>query len=156
MNATGVQEALQRAHVDFELIEHRRTETAGDEAEAVGVPREEVAKTVVVATRDGYIRAVVPASTRLDLRKVRELLGDDDARLATEPELVYAYPEYELGAVPPFGTPSGDRVLVDRRLAEREDVVLEAGSHRESLRLRARDLVDLSGANIADIAEVES
>jgi prolyl-tRNA editing enzyme YbaK/EbsC (Cys-tRNA(Pro) deacylase) len=64
---TEVHEELERAGIDFDLIEHRRTETAGDEASAIGVPHDEVAKTIVLASCDRSVRAVVPASTRLDL-----------------------------------------------------------------------------------------
>ncbi len=143
---------LDRAQLDYDLIEHRRTETAGDEARAIGVPPEQVAKTVVLATAVGYVRAVIAASAHLDLHKLRQLLGDKHARLASEAELVLAYPMYELGAVPPFGVPAGDRVLFDRRLAQRDSVVLEAGSHNESLRMKTADLLILSGAEVADIA----
>lgn len=146
-----LQEELDRARIDFDLIEHRHTETAGDEARAIGVSPDQVAKTVVLASGEHYVRAVVPASERLDLHKVRELLGDKQARLASEDELVLAYPMYELGAIPPFGVPAGDRVLFDRRLAQHDSVVLEAGSHNESLRLRTADLRTLSGAEVEDI-----
>lgn len=148
-----VHEELDRAGIDFDLIEHRRTETAGDEAHAIGVPLDEVAKTIVIASGEGFVRAVLPASARLDLHKMRELLDDNRARLASEEDLVLAYPMYELGAVPPFGVPAGDRVLFDRRLAERDFVVLEAGSHSESVRLRTADLLRLSAAEIEEIAE---
>jgi Ala-tRNA(Pro) deacylase len=151
-----LQEELDRARIDFDLIEHRRTETAGDEASAIGVPPDQVAKTVVLASGERYLRAVVPASAHLDLHKVRQLLGDKRARLASEAELVLAYPMYELGAVPPFGVPAGDRVLFDRRLAQHDSVVLEAGSHKESLRLKTVDLLSLSGAEVEDIAANES
>ena len=147
-----VEEALADAHVEYELIEHRHTETAGDEARAVGVPAEQVAKTVVLESGGRFVRAVVPASRHVDLAKVRELLGDDDTRLASEAELVLAYPLCELGAVPPFGVPAGDRVLLDRGLAQQESLVLEAGSHRQSVRLKTEDLVRLSHAQFADIA----
>ena len=56
---------------------------------------------------------------------------------------MFAYPMYELGAVPPFGVPAGDRVLLDRRLAQHDSVVLEAGSHSESVRLKTADLLSL-------------
>jgi Ala-tRNA(Pro) deacylase len=153
---TEVHEELDRAGIDFDLIEHQHTETAGDEARAIGVAPDEVAKTIVLASRERFVRAVVPASGRLDLPKVRELLSDKRARLATEEELVVAYPMYELGAVPPFGVPAGDRVLLDRRLAQRDSVVLEAGSHSESVRLKTTDLLTLSGAQVEDIAATES
>jgi prolyl-tRNA editing enzyme YbaK/EbsC (Cys-tRNA(Pro) deacylase) len=44
-------------------------------------------------------------------------------------------------------------VVIDRRLAERESVVLEAGSHDESVRLARADLVRVTQARIADIAQ---
>ena len=59
---------------------------------------------------------------------------------------------YELGAIPPFGVPAGDRVLCDRRLAQQDSIVLEAGSHNESLRMKTSDLLALTGAEVADIA----
>ena len=151
MTPTELHQELDCAGIDFDLIEHRRTETAGAEALAIGVAPQEVAKTIVLVSRERFVRAVVPASTRLDLHKVRELLGDNRARLASEEELVSAYPMYELGAVPPFGVPAGDRVLLDRRLAKLDSVVLEAGSHSKSVRLKTTDLLTLSGAEVEDI-----
>ncbi len=144
---------LDREQLAYEVISHRRTQTAGDEAAAVGVSPSEVAKTVVLVTEDGYARAVLPASERLDLHKARELLGGGKhTRLATEEELAAAYPMFELGAVPPFGGPGGDIVIVDSRLADRDSVVLEAGSHDESVRMKSADLVTLAGAKVADIS----
>lgn len=142
---------LDRAGIDYDVIAHRRTETANDEARAIGVPPVDVAKTVVLATGDRYVRAVIPASEQLDLHKARAVLGDKHARLATEAELALAYPMYELGAVPPFGTPAGDRVLFDGHLAQRDSIVLEAGSHNESLRLRTADLLRVAGAEVEAI-----
>jgi prolyl-tRNA editing enzyme YbaK/EbsC (Cys-tRNA(Pro) deacylase) len=57
--------------------------------------------------------------------------------------------------VPPFGGAHGDQVIVDTRLAERDSVVLEAGSHEQSLRMKAADLVRLTGAQVADISKEE-
>jgi Ala-tRNA(Pro) deacylase len=136
----------------FELIPHPATLTAGDEAAVLGVAPDEVAKTVVLVTPTGHVRAVLPASARLDLHKVRRLIGGGKGtRLASEDELADAYPMFEVGAVPPFGGPTGDPAVVDRRLADLETVVLEAGSHRESVRMGARDLLTMTHARIADI-----
>lgn len=148
-------EELGQQGVDYEVVPHRRTRTAKDEAAAVGVATHEVAKTIVLKTDDGYIRAVVPASERIDLHKIRDLLGRvEHPRLATEAELSAAYPTFELGAVPPFGGPAGDRVIVDRRLAEHDEVLLEPGTHAESVKLHMSDLLNLSGAEVADISTV--
>ena len=149
---TQVTSILDEAGVAYELLPHARTETAAAEAETLGVQPEEVAKTLVLSTPAGYVRAVLPASERIDLRRVREHVeGGKRVHLATEEDLRRDYPDFELGAVPPFGGPA-DRVLVDSRLAARETVVLEAGSHEQSVRMRAADLVEISKADVADLS----
>jgi Ala-tRNA(Pro) deacylase len=110
-----------------------------------------VAKTLVVSTPSGYVRAVLPASERIDLRKLREHVeGGKRVHLATEEDLERDFPDFELGAVPPFGG-SADRVLVDSRLAARETVVLEAGSHEQSVRVATADLIELTKADVVDL-----
>ena len=146
---------LERAGVAHELLSHERTERAAAEAEALGISTEDVAKTLVVTTSAGYVRAVVAGASRLSLAKMRNVLGSPkkQTHLATEDALSRDYPEFELGAVPPFGGARSDRVLVDRRVAERESVVVEAGSHVNSLRLRTADLIRLTKAEVVDIEE---
>ena len=141
---------LEEAGIDYELIPHRRSETAAAEAEALGVGAHAVAKTLVLVTPVGLALAVIPASERLDLHKVRALLESKKVELATEAVLAGAYPEFELGAVPATGAHS-ERVLVDRRVRENEHVVLEAGTHEQSLRIRTADLLLLNHARVADI-----
>ncbi len=136
--------------VNYELIPHAHTETALDEAEALGVEPAHVAKTIILTTRAGFVRAVLPASKRLNLDKVRDLLDTPGARLASEQAIADAYPGFELGAVPPFGGPR-DQVLLDGRLCVHESVVIEAGCHDESVRIRTKDLVRITGALLGDL-----
>lgn len=144
---------LTQKHVPFLLLPHRRSATAAAEAEALGVEPRQVAKTIVLTTRGSLVFAVLPASERIDLRKVRNLLGTKDVQLATEEVLADAFPEYELGAVPPIAARSGDRVLVDQRLRLNEHALLEAGTHDESVRIKTSDLLALTNAQLADISE---
>jgi prolyl-tRNA editing enzyme YbaK/EbsC (Cys-tRNA(Pro) deacylase) len=44
-----------------------------------------------------------------------------------------------------------DPVVIDSRLAERDSLVLEAGSHEESVRIPTSDLLRVSEAEVADI-----
>ena len=143
---------LEQAHVAYELIGHPRTTTAAAEANVLGLDPHEVAKTLVLTTPDGFVRAVLPASERVDLDKVRGALDTRHVQFATEEVLAGAYPEFELCAVPPLTGGDGDRVLMDRRLLESGSIVLEAGTHEQSLRLRTSDLVELSGATLADLS----
>jgi len=147
-------EHLREAHVEFELLPHRRTLTAAGEARALGVQPQETAKTVVARDESGAnVRAVVSASSRLDLAKLAQAVEAKEVVLLTESELAGSYPQFELGAVPPFAGPAGDRVVVDRRLADCEHIVLDAGVHDASLRLRTEDLIAVADAMLADVAK---
>jgi Ala-tRNA(Pro) deacylase len=136
---------LDKAGVEFELLSHAHTVRASDEA-----------KTLVLDAPEGHVRVVLPASDRIDLRKVREHVeGGKSIHLASEEELARDYPDVELGALPPFGGASRDRVLVDVRVAEQHAVVLEAGSHDRSVRLDTADLLRLTEAEVVDICKEE-
>jgi Ala-tRNA(Pro) deacylase len=140
--------------VGYELISHRHTERALAEAEALGLPPDAVAKTLVVTVPEGYLRAVVPAAERLDLHKIRALVGagSKSVHLASEDDIGRDYPEFELGAVPPVGG-RPDPVLLDGRLSELGELVFEAGDHDESVRLRADDLRRIAEVTVVDICE---
>lgn len=146
-------EALDRAGAEYEVLEHPRTETARAEAEVLRLDPDEVAKTLVVKTPDGYLRVVLPASGSLDLQRLREVVGGGHhTHLASEEDLAREYPEFELGAVPPFGGLRADRVLVDARIVARDRVVFEAGDHSHSIRVRVADL--MRAAHDPEIADM--
>jgi Ala-tRNA(Pro) deacylase len=152
MTTANLMRELACREVGHRLIPHHSVRTAEEKAHAAGVPVQEVANTVVLLGDRGWVRAVLPVSERLDLGKLCRALGEGEhTRLATDLELELAYPMFEDGAIPPFGGPAGDRVILDRRLAERDSVVFEPGSHSESLRMKIEDLVSVSGAEVADI-----
>ena len=89
MATSDLTSALDEAGVSYELLPHAHTESALAEAESLGVSPDDVAKTLIVKLPEGYLRAVLPASARIDLRKVRELHGGGrhTVHLATEEDL---------------------------------------------------------------------
>ena len=154
MATSELTSVLDEAGVSYELLPHAHTESALAEASALGVSPDDVAKTLVVKVPGGYTRVVLPASARLDMHKLREIHGGrHKLHLATEEDLRRDYPEFELGAVPPLGGARRDPVVVDPKIAAQNTVVIEAGSHNESLRLAAADLVQVAGAAVTDISE---
>lgn len=155
MSVADLTRVLEDAGADYQLLHHGHTERAVEEAEALGLTAAEVAKTLIARTPDGRLRVLVPASERIDMRKLREAVGGskDDIQLATEAEMAQAYPEFALGAVPPLGGTRSDPVIVDRRLAEHEWLVFEAGTHDDSLRMRTEDLLRIAEAQTADLCQ---
>ncbi len=97
-SAEDLTRVLDEAGVLYELLPHVHTESAAAEAEALELATGDVAKTLIVKTPDGYVRAVLPATERLDLRKLRELLdaGKHEVHLASEEDLGRDFLEFEL------------------------------------------------------------
>jgi Ala-tRNA(Pro) deacylase len=150
--SAAVAEYLDGIDVAYELLTHRPTMSATAEANATQRPVEQVAKTVVLQYGAGYVLAIVPASQRLDLRKLRGLLGaTKNLRFATEEEIARDFPVLEVGAVPPLGPMLPMAEVIDRRLVEQARILCAGGDHEHSIVLDPRDLVRLTGATVADV-----
>jgi Ala-tRNA(Pro) deacylase len=135
-----VRDELQARGIEAEEIPHDPAHTALGEATRIGVPADEVAKTVVLDTKDGHALAVIPASERLDMALVHRAVGDSHAHLTSEERLRQDYPDYELGAFPPLGSLLHAPVYVDPRVMAQDTIVFAAGSATTSLRARAADV----------------
>ena len=157
MTTTGIAaitDLLDAEGVAYEVVEHEPTMSAASEADATHRPRQQVAKTVVLQEGVGYVLAVVPASERLDLAKLRELLGASKAlRFATEEEIGRDFPTLEIGATPPFGPMLALAEVIDRRLLDEDRILCAGGDHRHSVLVDPRDVVRIADARTADICE---
>lgn len=144
---------LERQGVPYEVVEHERTQTAAAEARAAGVPAADVAKTVVLRDDEGLRLAVIPASERLDMRKLKQELASKGLRLVTEQEMADEFDEFEVGAVPPFGSMFDALELVDERLLEHDRILCSGGDHEHAVLVDPRDVVRAGQARVADICE---
>lgn len=145
---------LEGAGVSFELIEHHRVTSASAEAHVTEQPPERVAKTIVLHDGNVYALAAIPAADRLDLHKLRELLGSSRRlRLASEAEIARDFPSLEVGALPPFGPMVPAAEVIDKALLEQERILCPAGDHRHSVLVDPRDVARITAAKIADICE---
>jgi Ala-tRNA(Pro) deacylase len=149
----AVTEFLEREGVPYEVVEHERTQTAAAEARAAGMPPADVAKTVVLRDQNGLRLAVIPASERLDMHKLREALGSRGLRLVTEREMTEEFDGFEVGAVPPFGSMFNALELVDERLLEHDRILCSGGDHEHAVLVDPRDVVKAADARVADICE---
>lgn len=140
--------------VKHDIVEHEAAFTAASEARAAAVPPDHAAKTVVLRDQGGYLLALVPASDRLDVHKLRDVLGAGKSlRLAREPEIAEHFMQFDLGAVPPVGSTSFVGEVIDRRLAALDRMLCSSGDHRHSVMVSPADVIRLAGARVADICE---
>ena len=117
---------LDKHHVRYVRISHSPAFTAQEIAASAHIPGKELAKTVMVKVDGELQMAVLPANDRLDFNRVRSQAHADEVELATEDEFRDAFPECELGAMPPFGNLFGLKVMVDDDLAEDEQIAFSA------------------------------
>jgi len=153
-HSKAIVEFLDGEGVDYELIEHETTMSAAAEARTTYHPPDQVAKTIVLHDGSSYVIAAIPASERLDLHKLRELLGATRAlRLADEAEIAREFPTAEVGALPPFGPMVPAAEVIDRQLLEPRRILCAAGDHRHSVLVDPRDVVRITAATTADICQ---
>lgn len=152
--AEAITAYLEGEGVAYELIEHEPVMSATAEAKVAHRPASQVAKTVVLHDGAAYVVVAIPASNRLDLHKLRELLGaTKHLRLATESEIERDFPTLEVGAVPPFGPMVPAAEVIDSALVAQQQVVCPAGDHRHSVAVDPQDIVRITAAKTADISE---
>jgi Ala-tRNA(Pro) deacylase len=143
---------LDGAGIAYELVEHEPVMSAAAESRVAQRPPGQVAKTVVLHDGGAYVIAAIPASDRLDLHKLRELLGATrQLRLASEAEIARDFPTLEVGAVPPFGPMVPAAEVIDSALVQQERILCPAGDHRHSVLVDPRDVVRITAAKTADI-----
>lgn len=132
-------QVLDDASIGYEVIHHRVDYSAMETAHDTHTPGREFAKTVVLATPEGHVMAVLPATSRVDLLRFARAVGAAEVRLATEDELADLFPDCQVGAEPPFGRLYGVPVFVDASLADQEHITFNAGTHDEAIRMRFAD-----------------
>lgn len=152
VHSAAVIEYLRGHGIAFEVVEHPPTTSAAAEAQATGRAPDAVAKTIVLKDGAADVLAILPASERLDVRKVRDLLtAGKDLRFATEEEIARDFPGLEVGAVPPAGPMLPMAEVIDRHLLSHARLLCAGGDHRHSIVLDPQDLVRLTSATVGDI-----
>lgn len=134
---------LDRERVHYDVLPHPESYRASAIAQILHAPEKEMAKVVIVKVDERFVMMVLPASWNVDLYRLREVFVTNHVRLATEGELKGLFPDCEVGAMPPFGILYGLPVYVDRSLTEDEQIIFEAGTHSEAIRMRYWDFAAL-------------
>jgi Cys-tRNA(Pro)/Cys-tRNA(Cys) deacylase len=142
--ATPAIAVLEREGVQYRLLEYDldpNAEAYGLEAaEKLGLPPEQVFKTLVVAVDDGFALAVIPVAARLDTKALGKR-----ARLA-DPADAERVTGYVKGGTSVLGGRRRLPVLLDESALGRPTIVLNAGRRGLQMEVAPDDLVRLTGA----------
>jgi Ala-tRNA(Pro) deacylase len=143
--------SLERAAVPYEFHHHPRAYTAQEVAEREHVPGNQVAKVVMILANERLAMLVTRATDQVDLSKAARVLEANDAQLAHEGDFAAVFPDCEVGAMPAFGNLYGLPVVVDRALSSNEEILSQAGTHADTVKVRYQDFQRLVHPLIADI-----
>lgn len=136
-------DVLRRERMPFVTFSHPPAFTAPEQAAVSHTPGRCSAKVVICIADDKPMQAVVPAHYSLDLEQLRVIVGASTLRLAHEPEIAALYPEFEVGAMPPFGTMYGHQVFVEQCFVGEPEMVFSAGTHTDCVRMHYSDFAEI-------------
>lgn len=125
--------------IKYIVTTHSAAYTAQGIARLTHLSGNRIAKTVVVKIDGKMALAVLPGPYRVDVDHFQETLGAQRVEIAVEKEFRGAFPDCELGAMPPFGNLYKMDVYVDASLAREKQIAFNAGSHRELIQLAYKD-----------------
>ena len=143
---------LREQQVPYQTQHHPTAYTAQEVAASEHVSGNQVAKVVMVIADERLAMLVVPAPYRVDVEHVGPILGAQAVRLAHESEFASAFPDCEVGAMPPFGNLYNLPVFVEQALAEQDTIICPAGSHTDTISLKYADFARLVKPTVASFA----
>jgi len=149
--STKIREYLEKEGVQFEVAEHPLAYTATEVAGSQHVPGKQMVKSVIVKIDGDFLMCVLPAIHLVDFEKLKTIVGTQDIKLADERDLKNLFPDFELGAEPPFGHLYGLKVYADKLLEEDEEIVFNAGTHTDVVKISYDDFKRLVNPTIAEI-----
>jgi len=144
-------EFLNSRHVPYQLLVHAKRFTAQELAEIEGVPGNQHAKVVMVKSDGMHRMAVLPSDCMIDLDKLDKATGKDWS-LEDEDEFSELFRDCETGAMPPFGELYDVPMFVDKSLGNNDNIVFEAGTHTDAIKMKYRDYESVTHPEVADFA----
>lgn len=153
---TKITDYLEAQDVPYRLLPHSEAVYTVQAAAAQrGVVQEEMVKCILLRDKERrYVMAGLTGEARLDPKAVRAALPGPLKRLSfASAEEILEVTGYELGAVAPLCLPDGLPVVFDEAIGALHKVNISSGDPMAGLELDGGDLIRLSGALLAPIAE---
>lgn len=152
-SATRVQEHLKSQGCAARVVElPAGTRTAAAAAQAVGCDVSQIAKSIVFrAAQSGRpVLVVASGSNRVDEAAVAKLLGEPIEKAS--PDFVRENTGYAIGGVPPVAHQRPPVTFIDAHLLSLSNVWAAAGTPTTVFALTPKELVRLTGGQVASVA----
>ncbi len=156
--ATPATKALDRAGVSYRLHAYEATEKVGEGygvavADAIGMDRNRVFKTLVAEVDGEPVVAVIPVGRRLSTRRMASAAGGKHCSLASV-ATAERVTGYVIGGISPFGQRRRPRLILDSSALECETIAVSGGRRGIQLEVSPETVIDLTGGVVAPIADL--
>lgn len=143
---------LDKNKIKFDVLDHKKVYTAYDLAQTLREDLKKIAKTLLIKADKDYVLVVIPAHYRLDLSKLKKALKVKKVEIPEE-KIVVKVLKVKIGGITPFGALHQVETWVDRSLLKTQQVIMNAGSFTQSLRLKAKDFAKLEEAKLGNFVK---
>ena len=133
--STRLDSYLTTHNIPYQVIKHEHSASSVGSAIMASVPLNQIAKAVILKDHeDRKLMAVLPAKNKIILSAINDhLMGS--YKLLKEPEIYPLFSDCEHGAIPPVGDAFNMHMICDEMLDKLDYVYIEAGDHRQLLRI---------------------
>ncbi|TXS95555.1 Cys-tRNA(Pro) deacylase [Parahaliea maris] len=147
-------DAARKAGIAFDIHEYDHDPAAAsyglEAAEKLGVPAEQVFKTLVVDAGGALVVAILPVNETLNLKKIARAAGAKKAAMA-DSKRVERSSGYVLGGVSPLGQKRALATYLDASADELDSIYVSAGRRGLEIALAPADLLAITRGSLADL-----
>ena len=135
---------LDKAKIKYKIVRHKTVYTAYDAAQTLGAKLGEIAKTLVIKADKIYLLAVLPASHKLDLGKLKKIIKAKKIEITKEGVMKKIF-KIKPGAITPFGQIYKVPVYIDKGMLRAKQIIAGAGTFEESVVMTAKNFLKATG-----------
>ena len=155
MIANNVTRLLDNRKINHKTFELPRQKLGAEQtASLLNVPLSIIFKSIVIerVTPGKPILAVVPGDKEVNLKALAKVVGEKKVITATQKN-AERLTKLQVGGISPLALINrGFEVVIDNSVLDQESVHISGGELGVNIRLRSRDLVDLTQAAVAKIS----
>ncbi len=158
MKKTNVARHLDDLKIDYKLLEYDIDESdlsAGNVARKVGLPPEQVFKTLVArGDKTGVLMTCIRGNAELDLKAIAEVSGNKKVEMVHVKE-IQQLTGYIRGGVSPIGTKKRYPVFLDQSAMRFPFISISAGVRGSQIFISPGDLIKVLNVTVCEIARGE-
>ena len=152
---TPATKLLKKAKIEHQVLEYHHDPKAQayglEAAEKLGLPDEEVFKTLVVQVDEKeLVVGIIPVAAHLSMKLIAKAAGGKKAKMA-DPALVQKSTGYVMGGVSPLGQKKRLETVIDNTAEQFETIYVSGGKRGLDIGLAPNALQQVLNAQFMDI-----